>query len=500
MAIKLGKHRLLIWAAAACLSFTLSGCDMQAGTETIHLVLLHANDTHGHLFPHDYAGEFQIGGAARMAALIKNIRRDYPGRSLLLHAGDIFSRGGPITVYYGGKVDLLAMQAMDFDAMVPGNGEFYTGVDHLVEMSNTVKFPVLMANVFYKKNHLRLFSPYVIQDVAGVKIAILGLGFFYANHPAAWDLVQESPIETAQDILAEVRDKVDLVIALSHLGIEADQELAAQVSGIDIIVGGHSHAYFDPPRHLVGPQGQDVIFLQAGVFGTRLGRLDLYLERSEGGEYVLQSSQGHLIPINAEIVPDPEVAAILQSYAVPLQEVLCLSEISLDLPPRGPSPMGDFLSQVLFLSMPADVALLYRDAVHSGILPGPVTLADVCRIHQWRSRILRISLTGQELIDLLNTQKVFSSGCTLQEKNGIVTGLLIGADAVDFEQQYAVILDEALVMNTESLQGIAYQETGERVDTLLIKFLKKIKVLKEGSGFYLFSEKTLPPTTISSKR
>ncbi len=500
MVIKLSKHRLLIWAAAACLNFAFPGWDMLAGSDNIHLVLLHANDTHGHLFPHDYAGEFQVGGAARMAALIKNIRQEHPGRTLVLHAGDIFSRGGPITVYYGGKVDLLTMQATGFDAVVPGNGEFYTGVDHLVKMADTVKFPVLMANVFYKKNHLRLFPPYVIQDIAGVRIAILGLGFFYANHPAAWDLAQESPIETAQHILSEVRDKVDLVIALSHLGIEADQELAAQVPGIDIIVGGHSHAYFDPPRHLDGPQGQDVIFLQAGVFGTRLGRLDLYLERSVEGKYVLKSSQGHLILINAEILPDPEVAAILQSYAAPLQEVLCLSEISLDLPPQGPSPMGEFLSKVLFLSLPADVALLYRDAVHSGILPGPVTLADVCRIHQWRSRILRVSLTGQELIDLLNTQKMFSSGCTLQKKDGSVSGLLIGSDVVDLGQHYNVILDEALVMNTESLQGIVYKDTGERVDTLLIKFLKKIRVLKEGSGFYLFSEKTLPPTAMSSKR
>lgn len=483
----MGKHRVSLWAAAACLSLTLAGCDMQAGSENIHLVLLHANDTHGHLFPHDYAGEFQVGGAARMATLIKKIRQEHPGQTLVLHAGDIFSRGGPVTVYYGGKVDLLTMQTMGFDAMVPGNGEFYTGVDHLVQMAGTVKFPVIMANVFYKKNHVRLFPPYVIQEVAGVRIAILGLGFFYANHPAAWGLAQESPIDTAEHILAEVRDKVDLVIALSHLGIETDQELAARVPGIDIIVGGHSHAFFDPPRRLMGPEGKEVIFVQAGVFGTRLGRLDLYLDSGKGGKYVLHRSQGNLIPVSAEIKPDPEVAAILQQHAAPLQEVLCLSEISLDLPPQGPSPMGDFLSQAMFLSLPADVSLLYRDAVHSGILPGPVTLADVCRIHQWRSRILRVTLSGQELIDLLNVQNVFSSGCTFQKKGGSVTGLKIGSAPVELRQRYDVIMDEALVMNTESLQGISFLETGERVDTLLTKYLKKIRVIK-------------PPTAMSSER
>ena len=454
-------------------------CDALARPESVHLVILHVNDTHGHLYPHDYRGQWNVGGAARMATLISGIRKDHPGETLVLHAGDVFSRGGPLTVYSGGLADMLALDAMGVDVMIPGNGEFYTGVDNLLHHAAAVSFPVVLANVFFKESGERLFPPSVILDVGGIKVGVLGLGFFYDNHPASWHLKAERPEIEAPKHLPDLLGRVDLVVALTHLGQEVDRQLAAEVEGIDIIVGAHSHDYLETPVTLAGPGGKEVIYVQAGIFGTHVGRLDLYLTAASDGSYVLERSEGRLCPVTAELADDPEVAELLKKQAEPLKEVLCISKISLDFPSEGPNPMGDFIADAMLTNFPADAALFYRDAVHSGILPGPVTVEDVCRIHRWRSRIVRMSLTGERLVQVVADPKILASGLSFERSDGTVMDLCVGGEAVDLKRVYDIVADEALVMNSEPLQGIDYKETGERVDSMLIQHLREIRFLEK---------------------
>jgi 5'-nucleotidase/UDP-sugar diphosphatase len=447
--------------------------------DSVHLVLLHVNDTHGHLFPHDYGKRLSVGGAARLAGLIKRIRGEFPGRTLLLHAGDIFSRGGPLTVHTAGGADMRAMQAMGFDAMVPGNGEFYTGVGNLKEKAALVDFPVLLANVYEQAGGESLFPPFTFKKIAGVNIAVLGLGFFKGDHPATWSLAAEAPVAIALRYVPMLRDRADLVIALTHLGVENDEKLAAKVPGLDVIVGGHSHRYFEEPQTLPGPAGQNVVFVEAGIFGTHLGRLDLFLTRNDEGGYTIDRVDGQLIPITAELPEDPEVARLLKELSEPLDEVLCVSHITLDNPPQGPSPIGDFLVKAIHDFLPAQAAVLFRPAVQSGILPGPVTVANVCRVHSWRSRVLRLSLTGEQLTTALGEQEVFASGCEFRKSGEDIRGLKIAGVPVDPRKTYDIVADEAWLMNLKSLQRIPFRETGERVDTILMKRLRELRELRD---------------------
>ncbi|MGB2906257.1 MAG: bifunctional UDP-sugar hydrolase/5'-nucleotidase [Candidatus Aminicenantaceae bacterium] len=470
----------IVLCVFSCLALLLScGCVVQARPESVHLVILHVNDTHGHLYPHDFEKQWNVGGAARMATLIKGIRKDNPGRTLVLHAGDVFSRGGPLTVFSGGLVDMLALDAMGIDVMVPGNGEFYTGIDTLMQNAAAVDFPIILANVFFKDTGERLFPPYVIKEIAGLKVGILGLGFFYENHPASWHLSKEHPEVEALKHLPDLLRKTDLVIALTHLGKDVDRQLASRVAGIDVIVGGHSHDYIEKPVKLPGPGGTEVLYAQAGIFGTHVGRLDLHLKEGSDGSYRLVRSEGRLCPVTAEFPDDPEVAVLLEKHAEPLKEVLCISRISLDFPSEGPCPMGDFIAEAMFVNFPADAALFYRDAVHSGIVPGPVTVEDVCRIHRWRSRIVRMSLTGEQLVKVLTGPKVLAHGLSFQRVEGSVSGLRIGDLAVDLQKSYDIVADEALVMNSKPLQGIDFQETGERVDSMLIQHLRALRKIED---------------------
>ena len=114
-----------------CALVLLTPISVSAGVK-INLVILHVNDTHGRLQPYQHQGA-SFGGIARLSTLLKQTRRENPGRVLFLHAGDIFSRGDPTTVYYGGRANFHAYEKMGVDAITPGNGEFYMGIENLQE-------------------------------------------------------------------------------------------------------------------------------------------------------------------------------------------------------------------------------------------------------------------------------------------------------------------------------------------------------------------------------
>ena len=296
-----------------CFFVIVWGAD--AKDQAVNLVILHVNDTHGKLMPHDDNNIKNAGGIARMATMIKKIKSDNKGRVLALHAGDDFSRGDKLTLRYNGEVNMLAMQAIGYDAFVPGNGDFYLGVENLIKQTKLVKFPILHANVIYKESQERLFEPYIIKEIAGVKIAIIGLGFVRLEHPSGWNLDLKDSIATAKELLAKLRDKVDLVIALTHIGLVDDKRLAKEVPEIDIIVGGHSHDKLDEPLLIPRPGDKgNVIIVQAFEHGLFLGRLDLMLNLEKSGKYKITKAEGKLLPIDNKIKDDKEVSKILKRY------------------------------------------------------------------------------------------------------------------------------------------------------------------------------------------
>ena len=155
-------------------------------SDTVDLVVLHINDTHGKLSPYNLGGH-NIGGIGRLSTLVKQVRAENPGRVLLLHAGDIFSRGEPVVIYTVGYVNLLAFEKMGFDAITPGNGEFYFGIENLKRQTSRVSTPFVHANVTYKHHDGLIFPPYLIKEIQGVKVGILGLGLIRPWHQSYSD-------------------------------------------------------------------------------------------------------------------------------------------------------------------------------------------------------------------------------------------------------------------------------------------------------------------------
>jgi len=431
--------------------------------------------------------EGSVGGAARVATLIKEIRVQNPGRTLVLHAGDIFSRGDALTAFYGGQVNLLAMEAMGFDAVTPGNGEFYTGVTHLKKQMAQVRFPALLANV-YDQNGKRLFSPYTIRDISGIKVAILGLGMVRNNHPSGWSLENRNYVTEAEEWIPVLRKQADLVIALTHIGWSFDKILGKNVPGIDIIIGGHSHTLPEKPQRMYWPGGQGEVFIvQAGDYYRFLGRLDITLQLEKEDHYRVKSIEGKLIPVLDHIKEDREVADLLKRYSEPLSKVIGTSNIDLTKTLPGVPSVGELAVQAMHKVTGAQVTLLFPGAIQAGIEKGEVTVADIYRVHNYRNRILEISLTGAQIERLLSERKLFTAGCQYRVKDDVVVDFSIQSTPVDPDRSYPVMVDEALLMSVSYLKGIPYKETGERVDTALLKYVKTIKVIDK-SLFYKKSE------------
>ena len=197
---------------------------------TCALTILHTNDLHGQILPLTVNGQ-SIGGFARQATLIKQVRKETNDRVLLLFAGDLFSRGDGLVNRDGGAGAMRLLDRMGYDAMTPGNGDFYFGVDNLLATARQVSFPLVLANIVDKTTSKPLVKPYVIEEVAGLRVAIIGVGSIHEEHPSCVGLKTLNPIETAAKLANELRDQVDVVVVLSHIGVIFDPMIATKDLG-----------------------------------------------------------------------------------------------------------------------------------------------------------------------------------------------------------------------------------------------------------------------------
>lgn len=448
------------------------------GEEAVDLAILHQNDTHGALYSSRGPDKVEVGGIARLSTMVARIRREMDDRVLLLHAGDILSRGGPLTVHYGGEVDLSVMDRIGYDAITPGNGDFYFGLENLVGLESLVRFDFVHANATYRRTGAPVFPPYVVKEIAGVRVGILGLGAVKEDHPAARPLILADPVRLARQYVPLLRREADLVVVLSHLGLKADSSLAVEVPQIDLIVGGHSHSLLKVPLRIPRPEGRGaVVVTQAGDQGLYLGRIDVHLVKEEG-KFEVTRVDGRLLPIDASTEEDPEIAALLARYAVPLQEVVCVADTRLPNPSSGESPLGTRVAAAMREEMRAEVALLDRGAVRDSLEAGEITLAEVCGVHPWRNRVLLLSLTGSQMRQVLTGSDALTAGCTFRKTPQGVEELEIGDAPVDSARVYLVAAGEFFVWSMPTLRDLPADDTGRRLDALLYRHWKRERVLR----------------------
>lgn len=254
--------------------------------EHICLTIMHTNDTHARIEPFSkndpqYAG---MGGVARRATLIKQIRSQNPN-NLLLDAGDVF-HGTPYFNKFNGALDFRVMSRMGYDACNIGNHEFDNGVKGFCDVADKANFPFVSANYNFGGTDMsHVVQDFITKKVGDVKVGIFGLGVDFKDrvlphlHKGVSNL---DPVTTSRNIVSVLRQShhCDMIICLSHLGYSyddnrvSDRVIARQVDGIDLIIGGHTHTFLDMPEVIEKSDGSKTLITQVGFAGIVLGRID----------------------------------------------------------------------------------------------------------------------------------------------------------------------------------------------------------------------------------
>lgn len=251
------------------------------------ITILHTNDLHSQIDAYDenHPKYPNMGGFARRAALVAQVR-DREEHVLLLDAGDLF-QGSPYYNFFKGELEVKLMNQMQYDAVTLGNHEFDNGEAMLFEQFVKANHPVLCANYVFEKQGWRdLVQPFILKQYDDVTIGIMGLSINPKGLIADDNfkgIVYKDAIETANDLALQLKETegCDFVIALTHLGIDSDTELAQASQHIDLIIGGHSHTFLKEPLLVPNKQGQDVLINQMGWAGVYLGRIDLFMTNGQ---------------------------------------------------------------------------------------------------------------------------------------------------------------------------------------------------------------------------
>ncbi|CAM4115860.1 MULTISPECIES: bifunctional metallophosphatase/5'-nucleotidase [Flavobacterium] len=277
-------------ASSALLSIGGLSLSSFSTLEERKITILHTNDVHSHIdpFPADHPRNPNMGGAARRASVIEQIRKEEKN-VLLLDAGDIF-QGTPYFNYYGGELEFKLMSMMKYDLATLGNHDFDNGINGFFTQLPHANFDFVSANYDFKNTILDgIVKPYKVFIKDGIKIGVFGLGVELeglVDKKLYKETVYNDPIETAKEMTHILKEekKCDLIICLSHLGFKYRNEpkkvcdilLAQQTKDIDLIIGGHSHTFLDKPVLETNLDGKQVLVNQVGCFGINLGRIDFH--------------------------------------------------------------------------------------------------------------------------------------------------------------------------------------------------------------------------------
>ena len=451
---------------------------LAADTQTLRV--LQTTDVHGYIYPYDYFTARPANrGLAKVATLIRQARAAQPN-TLLIDCGDTI-QGSPLETVHQAAVRarttkrtdpmILAMNQMRYDAMVVGNHEFNYGLGNLTSARKASRFPWLSANTTGPSG----FVPYIIKNVAGVSVAVIGLttgGIPNWERPEHYQgLAWQDQIEAARRALKQIEPKhPDVVILAVHGGLDRDlktnrtnptampndnmvYQLARAFPQVDLILYGHTHQA-DP-----GTRIGNVLIVQARNWGQSLAQIDFTLERKNKRWTVLQK-QSQLIPVTEQTQADPQVTRLTAPYHQATEAYLktpvadSAAELTGTLGRFQDSAVVDAIHAVQLHYTKADVSFtsLFQPTVR--IPKGPVTVREMAALYLFDNELYTVEGDGRMVRAALENAARFFLTCP---DATCTQGPLINKDVPGF--------------NFDMAQGVEYEidltaPAGQRVKNL----------------------------------
>jgi 2',3'-cyclic-nucleotide 2'-phosphodiesterase (5'-nucleotidase family) len=450
------------------------------------VTILHFNDFHGNLLtPEDDA---DLGGLARIATTVDRIRAENEAagaETLLLIAGDVL-QGTPLSTVFHGEADVMALNLMGVDAVAVGNHEFDYGMPNLHRLIEMANFPFLSANVRRKTDGSLVFGGTERFMVGDEMVVVLGLTTPETRVTTMPSNVENLNFDDAAESAALLADRITrsrdrVVVALTHLGYEADLQLARGVPELDVVVGGHSHTEVKEAVCMA-----NALVVQARHHGEYLGRLDLVID---DGEVI--SHQYGLIPMDASVPEDPQVAAVIAQYSRQLDEaikrVVGETEVPLDDEDvrSAETALGNVITDAMRLVSGAPIALQNGGGLRAPIDEGPITLEDIMRVLPFGNEVATLKLTGDQLREILarsiaeRSSGAFLqvSGLTVVAEDGELASVMVGEEALDDSTTYSVATNAFLMEGGDGYEtfteGSEQYFVGTKLDTAFVQYLQK---------------------------
>ena len=454
---------LLLSLLCGCLPVAVNGGAPDLSGRAVQLTILHTSDIHSRLFEYNFSPSFTdetlgladgsgpYGGIAEISTILHD-QRMKAGRVLHLDSGDSF-QGAIVFNEFSGEAEFRTLSEAGLDAAVLANHEFDKGAWNLAsQIAAFASFPVLAGNYNFENAELPYASelenvtvPSVMFDLDGLRVGVIGL----ANLSSLNSIYEESNsmgitvIEIGELIPREAallkQQGADLIVAVSHMGLDDDIEIARQFDEIDLIMGGHHHVAIDPPLVVTNEKtGKRIPVCHSGAFAKFVGRLDLVVQDKQ-----ILSHRYSLFPVDNTVAPDPAITEILREYQEQLdydynlEQVLGYADEILTRygSTGGDSMLGNFAAEAMrsYPGVETEIALTNTLGIRADIPAGDITLDALFNAMPFDNTITTMFLSGREVQELLDYVAARSSerGCSSQAQ---VAGMTF---VMDCENQVA---------------------------------------------------------------
>ena len=493
-----------VWAVLVLVTISVllvTGVASAAETEDlIPLQIITINDFHGALIENG-----KNPGAAKLAQYIQEIKTKDPGGTLILSAGDMFQGTPESNLLYGQNV-VNIMNYVGLDAATLGNHEFDWGVDILKQRIAQSNFAYLCANLFDKNTGkpVDFITPCITVEKNGLHIAIIGIATpetaYKTNPRVVSGYLFDDPVRVMRALVPVLKQKdIDVVVVLSHLDSWMDKDgnisgdaaaLAANVSGIDAIVSGHSH-------QAVYGKVNGVPIVQASYNGRAIGKIDLVYDRMTKR---LRSSAVEVIALPTDLAADSHIQSMLNQTQMDLEHIKnsvighTKHALSHDRNEMTETLLGQWVTDAMRKAVDADIAFQNSGGLRTGIPAGIITMGKLYEVMPFDNTLFLAEMTGRQVMEvldygLLNDKigMVQYSGLhvtydfTKPVKERIVTVTMANGKPLRLEKTYKVVTNDFLAAGgdgfTMFLQGRHLKDTYIPVRTIMVNAIRKQTVI-----------------------
>jgi len=389
-------------------------------SEELNITVLGTTDMHANIFNWSYEDgrEKDDIGIVKVYSVVEEIRKENPN-TLLIDNGDTIQGTILSDDLYNTKKELPhpvidVMNLMKYDAMTLGNHEFNFGIDMVKKIEKEAQFPILAANVKYNKDDSYFVKPYVITEVAGVKVGILGLtnpNIPRWDGPKVTELKFENMADAAEKHIKDLKEKSDIIIATAHAGFEDEygkdsaKEIIERCPEISALLVGHSHA-------TVKERFKDTVVGGARDAGRQVVRFDLSLKKDKDN-WVLSDNKVEIIDVK-----DYKASEELKEYAKEYHKktldflVDIIGVAAADFAPPSEikgipeaqirdTAVIDLINEVQLKATGADIAAAALFQPNSNIKAGNITYASIFDIYKYPNTLVGIEINGKELKDYM---------------------------------------------------------------------------------------------------